>query len=205
MKNKRIESIYRAIRKQPLRSWRVDPTGFCEIYHCYDPPKKLSWWDDTAFRVNKKRVVVTWIHPRLHYSDTCENIIYDDFKAPTPMTSWINDSTPVWKKVGKSRKKIVAYRCGGISDKEKTYFEERQARIKVLETEGEVSVKPFLKFEIWDHAINMSICMPIEVLNEKDVLELAKKCKYYYLNREEFAKDFGDYVYTKDNWNAENI
>lgn len=205
MKNKRIESIYRHIRTQPLRAWRVDPTGFCEIYHCYDVPKKQSWWDDTAFRVNKKRVVVTWIHPRLHYSDTCENIVYENFTVPDSDCNWLSETTPIYKKVGKSRKKVIAHQRAGMSDAARDRFTTRQALIEEMQKTGDVSVKPYLKFDIWDHAINMNICMPIEVLNVDDVVELAKKCKYYYLNREEFAKDFSDYVYTKDNWNAENF
>lgn len=205
MKNKRIESLYRNIENQKLRPWRIDPTGFCEIYHCYDGTKKMSWWDDTAFLVNGKRVVVTWIHPRLHYSDTCENIVYDNFKDPSPDDGWLDKSTPVFKKVGKSRKKVVAWQTGGISNKSREYFEAKQEKIKTLEWDGDVEVKPYLKFEIWNHAINMNICMPVEVLDEAGVVALAKKCKYYYLNREAFVKDFSDYVYTKDNWRAENI
>ena len=74
MKNVKMER-FGLMQRQYHRShpWRLSQGGLY-IPHSYTEvkPDSLSTWDDVGFVLNKRRVMVWWVHPRRIYTDALD-------------------------------------------------------------------------------------------------------------------------------------
>ena len=104
MKNKKYQAFRISQRNPKYRNEcsRKKP----HTNHILNPNQVLSWWDDVAFIMGDYRVAVAWVHPRTVYSDqigTVAQSMIDEVQAGIRRE-------PVYKTVGKSRKKAVLFK-----------------------------------------------------------------------------------------------
>ena len=143
------------------------------VMHCYDgEPKELSWWDDTGFNLNSRRISIWWTHPRMEFSDAISDAAYTNIPCPYE-DKLFQDSEKIYKYVGKSgkRKKVYAYRANSADtaeNRKKWYDALKQEEVR-LQKESDITIKPFLKIEMLKWCRGVSICCPIEVRGESDL------------------------------------
>ena len=173
------------------------------VYHVYggEFKKEKSYWDDTAFRQGSQWVSVAYVHPRYSYESACSDIAYslvDGFVN----TDW--KSTPNYKKVGKSRKKVVSYTLGETCANNNDFF----ARIEVVENEilrtGDVVIVPSINVTQTDYSRFVEICIPEEILCEDDLVRLCDIVRNALSDPNYLKTKYIGYSYTKDDYNREN-
>lgn len=176
--------------------------------HCYDNKKEtdLTWWDDMYFWLNGIRYTITFVHPRMRYKDTCDEIVWDKLypSRPDSETKWNVYKT---KKLGKSRKKAVLFTMEdtneeAISAWHKQLWEEEAKYVK----ESDVVVKPSVRVVSWNHAKNIDICIPYEILCKQQALFVVEMIKEHYRagTLYEWVDKMKAVKYDKDSWNKEH-
>lgn len=203
MKNARFEQLGRMQRQYH----RNHPWGLSEgslyIPHSYDDksPDGLSWWDDVGFILNGRRVIVWWQHPRQVYSDKIEDVAWEE-AGDSPRDNWLTkDSTPNYKRVGKSRKKIVSYTCRQPSAEQRQYYDKLHNAQKRLVAEGiDYRVEPSYSRERLTWATGISLVAPVEVRNEVQIKEVAQLARRLILGKTTLDSEFPGYHYTKADW-----
>lgn len=176
------------------------------VWHLYDNVNmsKLSWWDDVGFILNDYLVQVAWVHPRMVFSDQLESEAHKRVQhLDINVDDFLNRSEPNYVKIGKSRKKLIGYKVTSsmLSNDWKQAYDIALAEVQ---QEADFKIKPFIKTEWTSHGRFVEICAPIEVRNEQDLLFLAKLVKKLLKNETSLDQAFLDYVYTRDDWAAEN-
>ena len=129
MKDPRLEQMAR-LQRENLRNnpWPLSKEGLY-ITPCYESIESdaLSWGDIVGFILNRRKVFVDWTHPRCEYAEEISNraslLAGDD-----PGDDWVLDGTkPRYKKVGRSRKKMVSYLCRSPSDEQLEYNKRKRS------------------------------------------------------------------------------
>lgn len=173
MKNPRYER-FRVLMRQLHRShpWRL--TNGLFIPHAYPEPYKVNLWDDVGFILNGRRVMVWWIHPKARYEDEIARRAYEEAGLmPEDSAPWSEEKR--WKRVGRSRKRVVTYRTQGWSDQMKAYFERVDAIEERLRQEGiDYEARPSLVVRWYRWGIGMELCAPLEVRGIEGVRALAE-------------------------------
>ena len=138
MKILHLERLRRLQRQyHQSNPWRLSQGGLY-IPHSYTErkPDNLSWWDDVGFILNGRRIIVWWQHPRYVYSNAIEELAWKE-AGDGPQDNWITDgATKNYKKVGKSRKKIVSYTCRQPSVEQRQHYDLLRDIEKRLTSEG---------------------------------------------------------------------
>lgn len=203
-KNKHYEAKF-----QGQRLYGAKPTQRLEngivVRHCYDgEPKPLSWWDDTGFNLNGKRVMIWWTHPRMDFNDAISDKAYENVPYPGDEENMFQDSDKIYKYVGKSgkRKKILAYRCNPAPNK-RQWYDALKAEEDRLKKVTDIEIIPNYTVEILDWCRGVSICCPLEVKGIPDLHILCALVKKLLKGETTLDKEFPNYKYTKDDWNKE--
>lgn len=206
MKNPRYEH-FRLLMKQYHRShpWQLD-SGLL-IPHAYPNVRLLSWCDDVGFILNRRRVMVWWEHPRMKYDHAIHCMAIDEVKSSgLVLSSGLRQrGEKRWKKVGRSRKKVVGYRrAAARSDSDRHYLARLAAVTQRLQSEGiDFAVSPSMVVETLNWCTGISLCIPIEVRSKDDVVALAALAKKLIKRETTLADEFPGYLYGKDNWLVE--
>lgn len=217
MKNNYVENLKRkakGLHKSNVRNRHYDDGVL--IRHLYDhhhDRERLSWWDDCGFIMNDYKVSVAWSHPRTRYKEECDDLAHTIAleKFPYPVFDLVKQkgkilegSTPHFVKIGKSRKKIDHYTF------DRTKSEIYLARRKELEgleeslsSTSDIKVTPSINSKWTNHSRFISICVPIEIRNENDLVQLVSIVKSLLKREKTLAELFPNYAYTKDDWIAE--
>ena len=205
MKNPAQER-FRIQMKQYHRNhpWRLD--GGLFIPHAYpEPLKVLSWWDDVGFVLNGRRVMVWWVHPRMKYADTISDMAWEEAGAP-PLrgTGMFDSSEKEWKKVGRSRKKVVAYRTHPLPDSQREYYAKLRAIEMRLESSGIDRVeRPSMSVKSLPWCTGLDLCAPIEVRDKEGIGALAALARRLIKSETTLADEFPGYQYSQENWLSE--
>ena len=204
MKNKYMEQL----RLSQKLHGKGRSKGFKLIYdYSYrNDNNSLTWWDDLYFWLNGIRYFVAFVHPRMKYKDTCEQIVYDTLSPSCPEHKDI--FTPYeYKQVGKSRKKVEYYTMedsGGDAYTEwlKMLWEEE----KLLCASSDVCIRPFVRVEWLQRGKMIEVCAPYELLSEEQALFFVGMVREHYKagTLYEWIGRMKAVVYTKDNWPKEN-
>lgn len=206
-KNKHYENKFKGQRQYGSRPNQRFKNGIM-VYHVYDGKKELSWWDDTAFNLNGRRIMIWWTHPRMEFSDAISDTAYTNIPCPYE-DKLFKDSEKIYKYVGKSgkRKKVYAYRANPADtaeNRKKWYDALKQEEVR-LQKESDITIKPFIKVEMLKWCRGVSICCPIEVRGEADLHILCNLVKRLLKGETTLDKEFPDYKYTKDDWAREQV
>lgn len=171
----------------------------------------MSWWDDVGFVLNGRRVLVFWRHPRCVYRDAIEAKAMAD--VPQPSTFGVLDacfdegsaSTKQWRKLGRSRKKVVSTTLQGPTEEWRTYFDAVRKRESELEDTGiNFDVTPSVRIGWCSTATTIDLVAPFEVRSETDVRTLAAFAKRLLKREVALADEWPGYRYGRETWLAES-
>ena len=193
MKNARIEK-FMAIAKREANERREG----LYIPHCYSESRDYSWWDDCSFRLGKQRISVCWIHPRM---DHVESTSYDEAvkKYPNRDTPFLGGEK-IYKKVGKSRKKVAFYSSGVPTEETESFYDYWRELRKSMVLTSDYVVKPYIKAVQWKYARGVMVCLPIEVKSRDDVKVLARLIETHLRGTCDVVEMWSQYTYTKEDW-----
>lgn len=203
MRNRHIERM----RRMAKRFHRNDRTTHFErggiiAHHDYRhvASDKLTWWDDVGFILNDYRVFVHLVHPRMRYHDLIEEkaLRITDHLYPDNLFRKI---TPIFKKIGRSRKKRVSSRIESIGRDE--WFNAVMVEEARLYQEADYRVEPSMKTGWGRYSRWMELCVPIEVRNEDDLRTLALLAKRLLKRETTVDREFPSYCYTKADWEGD--
>jgi hypothetical protein len=178
------------------------------IYHCYrdengTPYKTRGYWDDVAFKMGSHYVVVLWTHPRYEYAEHLDTIAYTEASEKFPSTrapkDWLLPGKKNYKRVGASRKKVVSYQME--FEERDGFFECWKSRLDELCRTSDYVQYPHINVKQQDYCRMVSICYPLEVVDEDSLELLANVVKSYLAGGD---LDLINVPYGKDNYNQEN-
>ena len=203
MKNAKFEKFGRMQRQYHRHyPWRLSQDGLF-IPHSYTEtkPDSLSWWDDVGFILNGRRVIVWWQHPRQVYSDEIDE--QSEVEAgENPGDGWLFDGkTTNYRRVGKSRKKIISYTCRQPSHEQRKYYDTLQENRERLSRDGiDFEVTTSWKRERLSWATGVSLVVPLEVRNEIESALVAKLARRLMLGQTTLEAEFSGYRFGKTDW-----
>lgn len=203
MKNAKFELFGRMQRQYHRHHpWRLSQGGLF-IPHSYaeTKPDGLSWWDDVGFILNKRRVIVWWRHPRHVYSNAIEEQSWKE-AGDGPHDNWVTEGgTKNYRRIGKSRKKIISYTCRQPLEEQQTYYDKLQDIRACLAAEGiEFDVLLSWKRERLNWADGISLVAPLEVRNEAELALVAKLARGLVLGQTTLETEFPGYRYSQEAW-----
>ncbi|MBS0308463.1 MAG: hypothetical protein JSS58_05785, partial [Proteobacteria bacterium] len=176
MKNHNQERLL-TLQRQYHRNnpWRLNPKGLY-VPHIYDEPRPdgLSWWDDVGFILNGRRVIVWWQHPRDIYRCAIDDQSWKE-AGFGPQDDWLSEgATKNYRRVGKSRKKIVSYTTQPPSAEQNAFYRHLDSIRERLTADGiDLDVKVSWRRERLTWATGVSLIVPLEVRNETDLVQVA--------------------------------
>ena len=206
MKDQRQERLGRLQREYHRNHpWRLGPGGLF-VPHSYAEVRQdaLSWWDDVGFILSRRRVIVWWRHPRHVYRDAIEELAQEQ-AGEFPFDDWLTQGAiPNYRKVGRSRKKIVSYTCRPPSEASRAYFQHLQAMEQELSAQGiDCDVHPSSKRKRLSWATGLDLVAPLEVRNEQELAVVADLACRLLLGSTTLEREFSDYCYNKASWLSE--
>jgi hypothetical protein len=164
-------------------------------------PESLSWWDDVGFILNRRRIIVWWQHPRYVYTNAIEDQAWQQ-AGDGPQDNWLTEGgTKNYRKVGKSRKKLVSYTSREPSPAQRQHYDLLRDIEKRLRADGidfEVSVS--WKWERLTWAMGVSLVAPLDVRNECELASVANLARHLILGKTTLEAEFPGYRYGWDNW-----
>jgi len=203
MKNAKFELLGRLQRQyHQNHPWNLSRGGLF-IPHSYDEtkPDELSWWDDVGLIMNKRRVIVWWRHPRHVYFDAIDTQAWDE-AGDGPNDDWLMDGgTKHYKRVGKSRKRVVSYASRKPSEAQVAHYEKLRGIKARLVAEGiDLNVTTSWQRQRLDWADGVSLVAPLEVRNEIELAQVAALARDLMLGRTTLAAAFAGYQYGRSDW-----
>lgn len=203
MKNPRLERMRRQMRDyHRSQPWRL--TGGLFIPHAYPEQKRLSWWDDVGFVLNRCRVMVWWVHPRMKYAEAIEKQAMHE-AGPLPDEPMFEGPLEKrWRRIGRSRKKLAACRTHVFSDPLSAYFDQVNAVEEQLRAEGiDHVVRPSMSGRWYRWGIGIDLCIPIEVRNIEEARHLAGLARILLKREGTISEAFPSYAYGREEWLGE--
>jgi hypothetical protein len=214
MKNPYVERIRRRMREFHRHNpWRLDNGLY--IPHAYPPESEhaaLSWWDDVGFVLNGRRVLVFWRHPRCVYRDAIEAKAMADVAEPSTLDVFDacfhegSASIKQWRKLGRSRKKVVSTTLQAPTEEWRAYFDAVRKRERELEDTGiDFDVTSSARIGWCSTATTIDLIAPLEVRSETDVRALAAFAKRLVRREVTLAGEWPGYRYGRAAWLAESV
>lgn len=205
MKNRYYEML-RETAKRTRRNHRHMHDGVA-VYHLYggEYAKTRSYWDDTGFMLGSQWVGVNYTHPRYMYEEECSSLAYEHVKAHGESTyedrKLFADSKPIYKKVGKSRKKVHLWEMGEIGNQE--FYAEWDRYTHMFKHGVFHTQLPHFKVYQCAWGRRVDICIPEEILCEDDLVMLCDIVKACLADPNYFKFKYGNYAYTWREYVAE--
>ncbi|WP_205205084.1 hypothetical protein [Azonexus hydrophilus] len=111
-----------------------------------------------------------------------------------------------WKRVGRSRKKVVGYQAQTSSAEERSYFDAIAVKEEQLRFGGiEYSVRPSITVRRYSWGIGVELCTPQEVRNIEEARGLASMAKRLIKRQVTLDELFPDTNYDRENWLSESF
>lgn len=172
MKIARLERL-RQLQREYHRAhqWRRSHGGLF-IPHSYTNVKSdsLSYWDDVCLILNGRRIIVWWRHPRYVYSEAIQEKAWEE-AGPSPRNNWLTEGgTKNYKRVGRSRKKLVNTTLRKPSPEQQQYYDLLNNISARLSADGiDLDIPISWKCERLNWAMGVNLVAPLEVRNESDL------------------------------------
>lgn len=206
MKNRHFEKL-RRMAKQYHRDHPWKGLGQHGIYceHDLSVARSMSWWCDFGFVYGGCRVMVWWIHPRQKFADEIEHRALTAVEVPLMQGSAIKREA-VYGGLGRSRKRIKAYRLPGITVAQQARYSAISQMKKRLEAEGiDFIVHPNIHIQRYPWGLGVDLCAPVEVRNLADLRPLAELARRLIRRETTVSEVFEGSVYRKQDWLQERI
>lgn len=177
------------------------------VFHCYDEPKELSWWDDFGFYLGGQFIMVWRVHPRMAMMDEIESKAYDttvEKYGPYPFNK--DSMTPTYTKLGKTgkRKKPLYYTFYELESERRVWHDKWKQEQAALYYNNPITIKPKIKIEQLNWCRGVEITYPVELLTKDDVVQFAKKIKSHMKGETDMFDEVLDYVYTGEQFIKEH-
>lgn len=205
MKSRAIEAM-----KQRARLYHRNKRGdaFTDgviVRHLYHDmtPETLTFWDDAVFIVNDYRVALWWVHPRHQYHELVEAEALRRIGHLRPESDLLADMTPNYKKLGRSRKKIVSWTHRSTTDEYRRYFDLLSDMERQVGQEVAFEVRPSMKIAWYSWCKGLNLCVPFEVRSEADLIALSHVARRLVKRESTLAEEFGNCVYRQADWLAD--
>lgn len=203
MKIARLERLARLQRQyHQSNPWRLSQGGLY-IPHSYSnmTPDSLSYWDDVGFILNGRRIIVWWQHPRHVYANVLEEKAWKEV-GDGPRDNWLFEGgTKNYKRVGRSRKKLVSYTSREPSAEQRQHYDLLNETIARLSSEGiDLNVSASWKWERLTWAMGVSLVAPLEVRNESELASVANLARRLVLGQTTLDTEFPGYRYGRTEW-----
>jgi hypothetical protein len=204
MKNRHLEDLRRKAREHHRRhQWRLENGLF--IPHAYPEEGKdrLSWWDDVGFILNDRRVIVHWVHPRFAYNNAIEDRAQSE--TPPPASDWWQEGGEKrYRKLGRSRKRVIGIASGPTTAPWSDYFAALKAREDELARSGiDLDIRPSMRVGWYKWATAIDLIAPIEVRSRDHVVSLAVIARRLLKRETTVAEEWPGYSYGRVDWLAE--
>jgi hypothetical protein len=204
MKNHHVERLkYRA--KQYHRNKREDHfNNGMLVFHDYTglPSDRLTWGDDVTFIINDYRVALAWTHPRMAYEEAIDAET-DRLAANSPKEDFLRDGKPIYRILGKSRKKIT-HTVYELRPQSCWRDEWDRTRYQVMQS-ANIEIAPSMNVRWCQYSRLVSLCVPVEVRKIADLDKLMAMTKRL-LSREVVLEElFPGYCYTRADWEREGL
>ena len=205
MKNRAIEAMKRRAKQYHRKKRGDEFTNGIIVRHLYHDmtPETLTFWDDAVFTVNDYRVALWWVHPRHQYHHLVEKEALRRITHLRPEDDLFADMTPNYKKLGRSRKKVVSWTQRPTSDEYRRYFELLADMERQVGQEVAFEIRPSIKIAWHSWCKGLSLCAPFEVRSESDLLALSHVARRLVKRESTIAQEFGDFVYRQADWLAD--
>lgn len=208
MKITRLERLAQLQREyHRSHQWRLSQGGLY-IPHSYSNmmPNSLSHWDDVGFILNGRRIIVWWQHPRHVYANALEEKAWQEV-GDGPRDNWLLDgATKNYKRVGRSRKKLVSYTSRDPSAAQRQHYDLLNATTARLSSEGiDFDVSVSWKWERLKWAMGVSLVAPLEVRNESELVAVANLARSLILGTTTLGAEFPGYRYGRTEWQSEQV
>lgn len=202
MKNLSIESMKQRAKLYHRNKRGDEFTDGIIVRHLYHDmtPETLTFWDDAAFIVNDYRVALWWVHPRHCYHELVEAEAIRRVAHLRPENDPFTDMTPNYKKLGRSRKKVVSWTHRPTSDEYRHYFDILSDMKRQVGQEVAFEVYPSMKIAWYSWCKGLNLCAPFEVRSESDLLALSQVARRLVKRESTIADEFGALVYRQDDW-----
>lgn len=205
MKNRTIETMRRRA-KLYHRNERGDvfTNGFISRY-LYDDmtPLTPTFWDEAVFIVKDYRVGLLWSHPRDRYRKLVHTEAVRRVAHLHPDKDPFSDMTPNYKKLGRSRKKIVSWTQRPTSDEFQRYYDLLTEMKRQVGQEVAFEVRPCMTIAWQSSCKQLTLCAPFEVRSEADLLALTHIARRLVKRESTMALEFGDCIYRQSDWLAD--
>lgn len=187
MKNSRQERLYRLMRQYHRHNqWQLRNGLY--LPHSYEEPRKLSWW----------------VHSRMSYVDAIEEQAWKATNTtPSEFTELLRrePSQKIWKKVGRSRKKVVGYQASPWPEGRQAHYDNMFANEKRLKSEGiDFEVRPSMSIKAFSWCRGVELCVPAEVCNENDARALVDLARRLIKGTTTLDAEFPGYCYGRQQW-----
>lgn len=205
MKNRVIEGLkHRAKLYHRNKRGDVFINGII-AHHLYDDmtPDAPTFWDDAVFIVNDYRVAMRWTHPRDRYLNLVKTEVMRRVAHLHPKSDPFADMTPNYKKLGRSRRKIVSWTQRPFSEEYRRYFDLLNETERQVAEEVAFEVRPSLNISWYKWCKGVNLCAPFEVRSEADLLALSHVARRLAKRESTIAEEFGDFVYRQTDWLAD--
>ncbi|MCA3003291.1 MAG: hypothetical protein ING66_15850 [Rhodocyclaceae bacterium] len=201
MRNEHVEFLrHRATDYHRTHSLAIDTSGLY-THHVFEPDRLLSWWHDCGFILNKRQIMVWWSHPRMQYGDAIDEAAFLQAGDIPANDAPVFATDPQWKPVGRSRKKIVAYRSRPTSPARQSFYNKVHALQDRLTREGiDETVTPSFSVQYYDWCSGVDLCVPMEIRTHADAVSLIALAKKLLTRQTTCAIEFDNYRYGKADW-----
>lgn len=176
------------------------------IPHSYEetPPDALSWWGDVGFIMGDRRVIVWWKHPRMSYEDEIQDRAWSEAGEPPQEGGLFRDTTPNYKKIGRSRKRITSYTTSPPQGEQRQYYDKLDAITKRLQRDGiDFDVHASWRRERLSWATGVALVAPLEVRNESELKAVADLARRLLRGETPLDLEFPGYHYGRKQWLAD--
>lgn len=205
MKIKRLESMRESQRAYHRRcQWVMEDGIFTPYSYEGKSPDALSWWTDVGFILGDRRVMVWWQHPRWVYDEEIQDQAQNEVKVLLPETSLLKDSTPNYKQIGRSRKRITSYSMKPPQVEMIQYYDALIAMTNKLRRAGidfDVHASWHRKRLSW--ATGVELVAPLEVRTKEELKTVASLARRLLRGETSLDREFPNYCYGKDQWLAD--
>lgn len=204
MKNHYYENIRREFKSAP-----PSKTEFVNKIRCHHSfieiaPTDLTWWSDFSFMLNGCYISVDWIHPRMAFQNAVRRQAFKQTEVlfgAEPYNPIFSAVEPLYKKIGKSRKKIIGWQTLSSENNNSVAFssalklEEANAR-----KDTDIIVKPSISVRWWKDGKSISLCAPAEIRSAEDVAALLVVVKRILKHEIGIDEAFNQFRYSRVNW-----
>ena len=208
MKNSRIESLIKSSKKKARTclsgSW-YNPTLKINVYHDYryNKPDQLAFWDDAGFKLGSQYISVCFVHPRYQYSEQVDSLAYEETIKVVPRPTTELKSTPIYTKLGRSRKKAKLYEMMPMERTTANFYDVRKQKTAELCSTSDLRITPSLRVEQVRYGRMAIFCAPIEVTCELSLKRMCDTVRDLLLRKTTIKELFGEYSYGREEWLAE--